>query len=189
MLAILAAGQSQRFGDQDKLATMLGEQMLGLHVAQSLTSFACARRVVVAPSNHACAVQWIRMGYEIIANDQGADGQAVSVALAAKAAQQAGASALLICLADMPFITATIIADLITKFEQHDRAEIVAASAGQQTMPPAIFPAHHFAALASLKGDKGARELLQTAHRLDINGHHMLDIDTPEDLQLAVSYL
>lgn len=189
MLAILAAGQSQRFGDQDKLATMLGEQMLGLHVAQSLTSFVCERRVVVAPSNHACAPEWTRLGYEIVANDQGADGQAVSVALAAKAAQQAGASALLICLADMPFITATIIADLMIKFEQHDRAEIAAASAGQQPMPPAIFPAHHFAALASLEGDKGARELLKTAHRLDINGHHMLDIDTPEDLQLAETYL
>lgn len=189
MLAILAAGQSQRFGDQDKLAAMLGEQMLGLHVAQSLTSFACEQRVVVAPLNHACAAEWIRMGYETIANDQGADGQAVSVALAAKAAQQAGASALIICLADMPFITASIIAGLQALFQQHDRAKIVAASAGQQPMPPAIFPAHYFAALTALEGDKGARELLKMARRFDINGHHMLDIDTPADLQLAASHL
>ena len=188
MLAILAAGQSQRFGDQDKLAAMLGDRMLGLHVAQSLASFACERRVVVAPSHHACTSHWTGLGYEIVANDQGADGQAVSVALAAKAAQQVGASALLICLADMPFITATIIVDLITKFEQHDRAEIVAASAGQQPMPPAIFPAHHFAELASLEGDKGARGLLKTARRLDINGHYLTDVDTPTDLQLAASY-
>ncbi len=38
MLALLAAGQSRRFGYSDKLSALLGDKMLGLHAAETGTA-------------------------------------------------------------------------------------------------------------------------------------------------------
>ena len=142
MLALLAAGSSQRFGDQDKLIAELGGKMLGILTAENLLDVSCAKRIVVAPSDHPCVRQWMDLGFDVLANDQGADGQAVSVRMAAKAALDSGSSALMICLADMPFVGATVANQLIQKFDECGGGKVIASTAGQAVMPPVIFPAN-----------------------------------------------
>lgn len=184
MLAVLAAGQSRRFGDDDKLTASLHGRMLGLHAADTLTRIAFDRRIIIASDpGHPCVTGWKEMGYDIIVNDHAVEGQSASVRVAAQHATASGTSALYICLADMPYIVHQHIQNLSQAFEQHGQDTVIASSENGKAMPPAVFPSRLFARLADLRGDQGARELLQTAHLIPADDGSLLDIDTPELLE------
>lgn len=185
MLALLAAGQSRRFGDSDKLSALLGEKMLGLHAAETVANMPFARKLVIGSPKHDCAAQWSALGYRIIANEDAALGQATSVRLAAAHAIETGATALCIMLADMPFVTRDHVGRLIAAFEQSGSTRTVASARGGQPMPPAIFAADVLPSLITLEGDSGARRLLADARLIAGDDHLLIDIDTEEDLAQA----
>ena len=185
MLALLAAGQSRRFGDQDKLGALLGRNMLGLHAAETGADLPFAHKLVIGSPEHGCAEQWRELGYQIIANEDAALGQATSVRLAASHAIDTGATALCIMLADMPFVTRDHLGKLIETFKQSGRTSTVASSHGGQAMPPAIFPSAARKRLMELEGDAGARRLLADARLVTGDDHMLMDIDTEEDLAQA----
>ncbi len=183
MLAVLAAGQSRRFGAEDKLTAVLHGRMLGLHAADTLTRLAFDHRIIITSDlDHPCASAWQDMGYDIIINDHAAEGQATSVRCAAQLAEEHGVGALYICLADMPYIKRQHIRNLSQAFEDRGRKTIIGSGDNGKIMPPAIFPSSQFAALQDLQGDQGARKLLQTAHLVSAPDGSLLDIDTPEIL-------
>jgi len=183
MLALLAAGQSRRFGDSDKLSAWLGDKMLGLHAAETGVTMAFSHKLVIASPQHDCAEQWSDLGYRVIANEQAALGQATSVRLAAAHAIEAGARALCIMLADMPFVTRDHITKLLTAFEQSGGT--VASARDGQAMPPAIFSVDALESLLALEGDSGARTLLAEARLVSSEDPLLMDIDTMEDLAQA----
>jgi molybdenum cofactor cytidylyltransferase len=183
MLALLAAGQSRRFGDSDKLSAWLGDKMLGLHAAETGAAMSFAHKLVIASPEHDCAGQWSDLGYRVITNEDAAQGQATSVRLAAAHAIEAGASALCIMLADMPFVTRDHIGRLIATFEQSGGT--VASARNGQAMPPAIFSVDAMESLLALEGDSGARTLLSEARLVVGDDPLLIDIDTPEDLARA----
>ncbi|MGB5724507.1 MAG: nucleotidyltransferase family protein, partial [Parasphingorhabdus sp.] len=182
MLALLAAGQSRRFGDRDKLSAMLGEKVLGLHAAETGAELPFIRKLVIGSPMHDCAPQWGALGYQIIANEEAAQGQATSVRLAAAQAIEVKAGALCIMLADMPFVTSDHIGRLIAAFEQSGGTSTVASARNGRAMPPAIFPSAAFETLIALKGDSGARSLLADAKLVKADDPILLDIDTGADL-------
>lgn len=190
MLAILAAGQSHRFGSQDKLTALLGGKMLGLHVSDSLHARSFLGAYIVVPErDHPCAARWRESGYDILVNEEADQGQSTSVRLAAIQAQSVNADGLCICLADTPFVAQSHIEQLTSEFHQLQQKQIVAASNGEHAMPPAIFPPGLLKALTVLDGDKGARSLLLDAKTVGFPTSDMLDIDTPHDLVLAQELL
>ena len=183
MLALLAAGQSRRFGDSDKLTASLGGTMLGVHAAAAAADMNFTRKLVIGSPQHGCAAQWTALGYQIIANEDAAQGQASSVRLAAAQAIESGASAQCIMLADMPFVTRAHIGRLIAAFEQSGGT--VASSRNGQAMPPAIFSFASLARLMALDGDSGARGLLAEARMVAGDDQLLMDVDTAEDLARA----
>lgn len=185
MLALLAAGQSRRFGDQDKLGALLGDRMLGLHAAAAGAAMGFVGKLVIGTPDHVCAAGWRDMGYEVLDNEKAAQGQATSVRLAAARAIDAGASSLCIMLADMPFVTRGHIEKLIAAFDQTGGTRTVASARGKQPMPPAIFPSDALAELVELTGDTGARKLLANAVLVAGSDRLLADIDTPDDLAEA----
>lgn len=185
MLALLAAGQSRRFGDQDKLGALLSGKMLGLHAAEAATDISFAQKLVIASPDHICAAGWRAMGYELIVNEDAAQGQSTSVRLAARQAVEAGASALCIMLADMPFVTSGHLGNLIERFEQAGETRAVASVRSGQAMPPAIFPSGALGGLLKLQGDAGARKLLADALLVTASDQLLMDIDTADDLAEA----
>lgn len=185
MLALLAAGQSRRFGDQDKLSALLGDKMLGLHAAETIADLPFAQKLVIGSLKHDCAEKWSELGYEVIANQDAALGQATSVRLAAARAIDTGATALCIMLADMPFVTRDHVGRLIAAFEQSGGTNIVASGRRGQAMPPAIFSFDSLEMLMTLEGDSGARMLLADAKLVAADDHVLMDIDTVEDLAQA----
>ncbi len=185
VLALLAAGQSRRFGDSDKLCAMLGDRMLGLHAAEAGADMPFTRKLVIGSPKHHCAAQWNALGYRVITNKNAALGQATSVRLAAAHAIDAGARALCIMLTDMPFVTTDHVSRLIAVFEQSGGTSTVASALNGQAMPPAIFPSGALEVLMTLEGDSGARMLLADAQLIAGDDHLLMDIDSEEDLAAA----
>ena len=189
-VAVLAAGQSRRFSDADKLSQDLGGTMLGTHITRTLGALAFAQKLVInAASEHPCANEWRGSGFSIILNPRPSDGLGSSVAYAARAAMETATDALLICLADMPFVPASHIEKLIEAFAGAPEADVVASHNGRSSLPPAIFGAAQFADLAELSGEAGAKQLIARAKVVSISPDLAFDIDTHEALAKAKACL
>ncbi|WP_341282598.1 NTP transferase domain-containing protein [Paenibacillus sp. FSL H8-0537] len=101
--------------------------------------------------------------------------------------------AVLIALADQPFVTARMAERLIEALEQDSALDYAAFSDGAATMPPALLRTTMFSALKELEGDQGARRLFATGKYkgeiLDLNGEPdfaLHDIDDEESLLAAI---
>lgn len=175
---LLAAGQSTRFGETDKIAAPLNGLPLGLHAAHTLAALPLTVRFVVTGPT---TLDW--PGFEIVTNDQPGAGMARSIALGVAAARRAGAEAVLIALADMPFVPAAHFLRLIAR--HHGPTSLAASTNGARRMPPALFGADWFATLEGLTGDQGARTLLDRAEMVPAAADDLLDIDRPSDLAAA----
>jgi molybdenum cofactor cytidylyltransferase len=179
-LAILAAGRGSRFGGR-KLEAMLDGQMIGTMTARRLGGLGFSTRLVVSDPAHKSLIdQFVALDFALIANDQPGMGLARSVSLAAQAAQNSDAAALLICLADMLNVPPEHIMAMIEA--RGDGARVIASSVQGTPMPPALFPRAHFPRLAALSGADGAKPLLTDAILIEADAWSMADIDTPEDL-------
>jgi len=175
---LLAAGRSRRFGTADKLAAPLGAWPLGLHAARMLATLPLAARFVVSGP---AALAW--PGFETISNERPEAGLAHSIALGMAAVRRSGVGAVLIALADMPFVTAEHIARLLDRHS--GPGTLVASSDGVHRMPPALFGADWFDALERLSGDRGAGRLLGQAEEVVASPEELLDIDTADDILRA----
>jgi molybdenum cofactor cytidylyltransferase len=110
-----------------------------------------------------------------------------SLALGIAAARQSGADAVLIALADMPFVPTGHFERILADYRGPDT--LVATSDGVRRMPPALFGSDWFAELEGLSGDRGAHGLLQRAAVVVTEADTLLDIDRPEDLASAQAHL
>lgn len=182
-MAVLAAGASRRFGEKDKLAARFRGKPLGEHVCDNapMDRFAKGNAVVItAIIDHPCRTAWEKAGFQLALNARADDGMGTSVALAALLAMQAKANALLIALADMPFVPRAHFEYFIAACRKPD--DIIASKSGAARMPPAIFGRNRIDALTRLSGDTGARALLKDARTIECPPEWLIDIDTPEAL-------
>ena len=182
-VAVLAAGQSRRFGAEDKLAADLKGRRLGEYAVATLGGLAFDQRWVIAASaGHPCSAAWQASGFVVAVNDRAHEGMGTSLALAAGLAQDAGADALLIALADMPLVPASHFAALLERGAALGDAAIVASEAAGRRMPPALFGRDHFGQLAAARGDQGARHLLGSAQPVTCPPDWLIDVDDPAAL-------
>jgi molybdenum cofactor cytidylyltransferase len=185
--AVLAAGQSRRFGT-DKLLADFGGAPLGLQIVRCLAGLDLAQGwVIAAEADHPLADDWSEAGFTVAANPLAASGQASSVALAAELALAAEADLLLIALADMPLVPLAHFCALLEKAEGLGPAALVASLAGKQRSPPAVFGRARLAELLTLTGDQGARHLLGAAELVACPAEWLFDIDDPASLARALT--
>lgn len=174
-VVVLAAGQAKRFGS-DKLAEPLDGLPLGLHIAGTLAPMGFGWRFAVCQTGAALAQHFSAMDFAIIENVAPQDGQAHSLHLAVHAAERTNAKALLVMLADMPFVTRLHIAAVA------GGDGLTASSYGNAPMPPALFPRGLWPLLLATNGDAGARALLRDAHLVTGTPDELRDIDVADDL-------
>lgn len=176
---VLAAGASRRFGG-DKLLHALGGKPLAAHIADTLGAIKLDHRLAVCPAGDAIRAElFAARGFEVVVNDDPGRGMASSLALGAGRAIALGATAMLVCLADMPYVTADHLAALIAAIEGSD---VVATEAGGTRSPPAGFTAKVLPELTRLTGDHGARRLLRSAAVVTASPELVRDIDRPSGL-------
>ncbi|WP_176730292.1 nucleotidyltransferase family protein [Devosia insulae] len=175
---VLAAGLSTRFGG-DKLLYPYAGKPLAAHIADTLVGMPLTWRIaIVPPAPSPRGNVFAERGFELVENPDPAQGMGASLALGARRATELGAAALLVCLADMPNITAAHLAQLIDA-----AGDIDAVATGFDTArgPPAVFARRLFPELAAISGDHGAKHLLAGARLIAAPPGLARDFDKPTD--------
>jgi molybdenum cofactor cytidylyltransferase len=179
---LLAAGASKRFNDTKQLALIAQTPML-VHVLNVLQLATFDNIKVILGANALAVRQVLPDETQILIAKHWQYGMGMSIA--------AGVNELcsktthvFIGLADQVDITTAQYNVMISVSKQHPD-NIVAALYNGKLAAPAIFPRHYFSALALLKNDKGARDILrsnqQQVIRIDMP-EAAIDIDTKNDL-------
>jgi molybdenum cofactor cytidylyltransferase len=174
---LLAAGRSERFGGDDKLLSDLFGKPLVIHAATALRALPFQHRIIVGSS---AVIDLNIEGFGSVKREFAGAPQSRSIALGVEAAMKLGCDAIMVALADMPFIPQSHFAALMAAFS--GSGSIIASQSGQAIMPPALFGQQHFEALAGLSGDQGARALLERAETISLPSGADIDIDTQDDL-------
>ena len=182
--AVLAAGESRRFGRSKMLESVQRETLV--RRAANLAREVCGDCSILVAGHESAAVTSAAGDAPqfVIVNDHYEEGIGGSIALAAKAVSHV-ADALLLLLADQPLVTAHHLQALVSAWDGADG--VIVATAFSATMgPPVLFPHSTFDALGELTGDQGAKSLLQSS-RFDVRTipfeDAAIDIDTPADLK------
>jgi molybdenum cofactor cytidylyltransferase len=187
---ILAAGRSTRMGGPNKLlAEFRGKTLVRIVTEQALASK--ARGVIVVTGHQAAEVQKSLHGLKVkfVHNPDFAGGLASSVksGIAAVADDADGA---VVCLGDMPLISAHLIDRLIEAFAPDSGSLIAVPVSDGRRGNPVLWSRRFFRELMTLDGDIGARHLIlkhsETVAEVPVEGHGaFLDIDTPQALEDA----
>jgi molybdenum cofactor cytidylyltransferase len=188
---VLAAGASRRMGRANKLlADLDGEPLISHAVDAALASRAA--NVIVVTGYQAARVRAALAGRDVgfAHNRYFARGLSSSLRRGLRALDPAIDGAL-ICLGDMPRISAADLDTLIAAFARADRPICVPVR-GRRRGNPVLWPARHFPVLRALQGDVGARPLLRRYAREVVrvampDAGVTYDVDTPADLSRVVT--
>lgn len=185
---VLAAGASRRLG-QSKQLLKHGHETL-LQRAMRLAREAGASPVfAVLGANFDIVSASVPFQHSIrVFNKHWEQGIASSIhaGLHALDEHEPEAEAALLMACDQPRLTADHLRNLMARFAAQKTACIVASAYAEVLGVPAIFPRAVFPELLALRGDKGARALLEHAPCPAIPvafAGGEIDIDSPEDLE------
>ena len=88
-------------------------------------------------------------------------GQSESLRCGIQQAQFDHADAVIVMLADQPFITVQMLEEMIACMKNNPTCRFVATTYEQTIMPPVLFSSSMYTELLELRGDKGAKAILQ----------------------------
>jgi len=155
---VLAAGGSSRFGSPKQLAELRGRPLLD-HVVDSVRAVPTVDPIIVVLGADAERIRATvdLEDVDIVVADEWAQG--ISASLRAGIAAAGGAEAVVIMLGDQPLISPQVIAAVVERFAGATPA--ARATFGGAPGHPVLIKRRLFADVAELRGDSGARELLE----------------------------
>jgi len=184
---ILAAGESRRLGRPKQLLVHCGETLLNR--ALRIADEAGASPVLAVLGAHFASIHASIQAQAAIPvrNDRWRQGMGSSIEAGMRALRVCApeAAGVLLMSCDQPRLSADHLRALLATFSSSASPCIAASSyAGVQGVP-AVFPREMFAALGGLRGEKGARSIIEQAscplEAIEFAGGEV-DIDSPEDL-------
>ena len=184
---VLAAGQSQRMGRQNKLlAEIDGTAMVAHTVDAILASTVESVTVVLGHEADRVRDSLSSRNVTFVENPDYAEGLSASLKRGL-ASLPPGTDAALICLGDMPRISAAEIEYLIASYAPNQGHVICVPTHNGKRGNPVLIGRRFFAEVQDIAGDVGARTLIGFYPDLVIevemeNDAILLDIDTPEAL-------
>lgn len=188
---ILAAGLSSRMGS-NKLLLILGHKTLIEHVVQNALDSKVEEVIVVTGHQAEKVKDFIPKlpRVKIVNNPGHKDGISGSIRTGL-AEVSSGSEAVVVLLADQPFVKPWIINALVDKFKRTS-VDVVASRHLGEARNPMLFSKVLFPAIARLQGDKGARDLVLAGEWrvafLDLDhAEYLRDLDTPGDLKWVES--
>lgn len=186
-IIILAAGRSSRFGGIKQLLHYNGKTLLQ-HVIEEATKTGASPIVVITGSNaNEVSSSITDKRITTIFNKDWSEGMASGIVTGVNKINELDSSIekIIITVCDQPFVTAAI-------FEQLDQVQsesgkhIVASAYSNTKGTPVLFTRQYFDQLLGLKGDTGAKKILES-FREDLatvdfpQGN--IDIDTKKDFE------
>jgi molybdenum cofactor cytidylyltransferase len=180
---LLAAGSSQRFGSDKRIAQLPDGRTLLNAAIECVLDSGLPLRVCLGAEDSALAATLERRGIDVAVCQTSPLGMGATLAEAARGLGDW--SAVLVALADMPLIQPATIARIAAAATSE---QIVVPSFRGQQGHPVAFGNHFFDLLTQCKGDRGARWVIehnpQAVHELAIDDAGILrDVDTPDALR------
>jgi molybdenum cofactor cytidylyltransferase len=180
---VLAAGAATRFGSAKQLVRISGRPLLHNTVSNAVEIAGAATIVVLGAYAAELAPLLSHTPASVVINRDWREGIGSSIRRGV-AALPSTCTAVMMVLADQAAVTAQDLQRLVSAWKRQPEYVAAALYSGS-TGVPAIFPRSRFVELTELRGDMGARMLLQRnpdrVIRVPMESA-ALDIDTPEDL-------
>ncbi len=183
-IVILAAGQSSRLGRPKQLLQFNGKSLLKHSVAEALQTNLPV--IVVTGANGNLIKNELEEFNVIIAeNKKWQDGMSTSLHCGLVAAQnlKKEIDGIIFMVSDQPFVSATLINNLL-KVQNKESLPIVASGYADRLGTPVLFHKFFFDELMNLRGDTGAKKLIDKYKNLTTSVSFpagAIDIDTMED--------
>jgi len=182
---LLAAGESRRMGQLNKLALLVnGVPLLQRTVLTLLQARLREVVVVVGHEQHSVHSMLDGMPVRIVSNDRYQEGQMTSVYCGMQALQEP-CEGVMVCLADQPLLEPQDINLLVDHFLSKPAAVLVPTYQGQRGNP-IILASQHRADILNGERNLGCKRFIEknpdlvTTLEFD-NDHVIFDLDTPED--------
>jgi molybdenum cofactor cytidylyltransferase len=179
---VLAAGFARRMGRQKLLLTLGGKPVVRWAVERVAPH---VDEVVVVTGEDDAAVREALTGLavRIARNPRPQDGQGSSIAVGV-AALKPWTRAAVIALGDQPRVPAAVVPGLLEAQRRTGKAVVAPVYRGTQGTP-VLFAAEVFGELRALRGDAGARSVVEArperVERVAFDLPMPADVDTPED--------
>ena len=182
---VLAAGESKRFGDKNKLSVMINDKPIINHVLHKLLEiYDYSELLVIVGHEHKLIKNLIcNKDIKILENKDYRKGIGTSIALAINNLN-ADIDGVMIIPADMPYINSKDLINLEKKFMELNCVKVVMPEHNYRIGNPVILPRNYFKTLKSLKDDFGARSLIKNKDIITLKAGFgtNFDIDTKEEL-------
>jgi molybdenum cofactor cytidylyltransferase len=185
---VLAAGRSSRMGGPNKLLAEIGGRPLARIAVEQVLASQARPVIVVTGHQRECVEQALAgLPVQFVHNGDFADGLGTSLR-AGIAALPANVDGAIVCLGDMPQVTAAMIDRLIGALDPGKGALIAVPSSDGKRGNPVVWSRRFFPELMAVEGDVGARYLIgrysEAVVEVPLSGAAALtDVDTPEALE------
>jgi molybdenum cofactor cytidylyltransferase len=181
---LLAAGGARRFGSQ-KLIEPLDGAPLVRQAAARLVSTVDATYVVVGHEAEHVAAAVTDLGLTVVANEAWMEGLSSSLR-AGVAALPDDCEAVVVALGDQPLMGLQAVSVVIERWRETRKPIVVTRYDGTRGHP-ILFARSMWPALAELRGDTGARDLIEQSRAqvayVDVDSPMPADVDTGADLE------
>lgn len=181
-IVILSAGSSTRMGTAKQLLPVGNTTLLGLSIEHAQKSNANEIICVIGANSKIIQDSISNYDIDVITNDNYKEGLSSSIVEGIYHIENKNFDAALIMLSDQPKVDSNYLNVLIRSYEKNP-TKIIASEYSKNVGVPAIFPKTYFKQLQQLKGDKGAKEFLNTnkAQVISTKSEKLIDIDTQEE--------
>lgn len=183
-ILLLAAGSSSRMGTSKALLAWNQEPLIVSRI-QALKATGQNVYVVLGASSDTIAPFVKNREVCICTNPQWEEGMSTSIAFGVKSirSQEQWVDGILITTIDQPLVDTSYLNAILALYQKGQQQIIVSESDKGWHGVPALFDRHYLEALSQLKGDTGAKEIVQT-HPQKVGvisgGEKLVDMDTPE---------
>jgi molybdenum cofactor cytidylyltransferase len=188
---VLAAGTSSRMGENKLLFRVEGETLVRRAVQTAVSAGLEPVIVVLGHEAERAVAELSGLEIEPVFNDEYARGIHTSLR-AGIAVVPASSCAAVVILADMPFVTATMITRILEQYRDSPALAVVSDYAGVQA-PPTLYDRAFFPELAAVKGEGCGKQVLRR-HENETSAVSwpaaaLTDVDRPEDYERVAARL
>ena len=182
---LLAAGESKRFGNKNKLSEMINRKPMINHILDTLFEiFDPDELIIIVGHEHRIIKNLIfNKKIKILENLDYKRGIGTSISLGVKHLET-DIDGVMIIPADMPYINSKDLINLEKKFMELNCKKVVMPEHNSRIGNPVILPRIYFNILKNLKDDFGARSLIRKKDIITFKTGFgtIFDIDTRDEL-------
>lgn len=183
---ILAAGESRRMGDLNKMTIEVSGKPMVRHVCDAACG-SSIESVSVITGHNPNEVKDVLHGVTVTTHDNPEYEQGLSTSIICGInALSEDVSSALILLGDMPFITSDMI-NILAKTALDNPDHIIVSTHAGKRGNPVLWPRMFFGELCAIQGDVGARHIIAANQdkviEVELGEAASLDLDTPESVR------